>query len=59
MKKISNQNQNFSSFWPIFDFGLNEKRARAYPSRTENLSARLGLLTGDNISQLHLKFTKY
>ena len=59
MKKISNQNQNVISFWPISDFGLNEKRSRADPSRTENLSARLGPLTSDNISQLHLEFTKY
>ena len=38
MKK-KNQNQNFSSFRPIFDFELNGKRSRAEPSRAENLSA--------------------
>ena len=32
-------------FWPIFDFGLNEKRSQAKPSRAENPSARLGLIT--------------
>ena len=39
-KKNQNQNQNFSSFRPIFDFELNGKRSRAEPSRAENLSAR-------------------
>jgi hypothetical protein len=39
-KKNINQNQNFSSFRPIFDFELNGKRSRAEPSQAENLSAR-------------------
>jgi hypothetical protein len=34
------QNQNFGSFWPIFDIELKRKRQRAKPSRAENPSAR-------------------
>ena len=39
-KKKLHQNQNFSSFLPIFDFELDGKRSRAEPSWAENLSAR-------------------
>ena len=43
------RNPNFGSFRPIIDFELKRKRPRAEPSRAENPSARLGLITSRQV----------
>ena len=59
--KISNHKNKIeisARFRSIFDFELNGKRSQAEPSRAENPSARLGLITSsrvvDNILELFM-----